>query len=315
MVYFVHSFAPEIGQRNRRTCDYGGRSPLLQRTARCGAPVPPEKSARSGSPCWRTSWRRLTRCAPDGAAMMELLPAIDLIDGRAVRLLRGDFDERSDYGDPLRLAQEFLDGGANWLHVVDLDGAKSGSADNDRSCSPWRPSVRPSRRAGGYARRPTSRSSSTRGSTGWCSGPRRSRTRVAGAMGRRFGSRCDRPRLPARHRRPAGARHQGLAGRLGPLGRGVVRRARRRALRAWSSRPSIETARSGAPTSRDSRAARPLAVARDCLRRRRLGRGSLRTGADGGLDRAPAGRGHRRQGLVDGRVSMEEAVAACALSA
>jgi len=62
--------------------------------------------------------------------MMELLPAIDLIDGRAVRLLRGDFDERSDYGDPLRLAQEFLDGGANWLHVVDLDGAKSGSADN-----------------------------------------------------------------------------------------------------------------------------------------------------------------------------------------
>ncbi|MDE3130122.1 MAG: 1-(5-phosphoribosyl)-5-[(5-phosphoribosylamino)methylideneamino]imidazole-4-carboxamide isomerase, partial [Acidobacteriota bacterium] len=58
---------------------------------------------------------------------MILLPAIDIIDGKAVRLLQGDFAQRSDYdADPLDAAKRWVDGGARALHVVDLDGARTG---------------------------------------------------------------------------------------------------------------------------------------------------------------------------------------------
>lgn len=59
--------------------------------------------------------------------MMELIPAIDLLDGRCVRLLRGDFD-RCEVYEPLAadLAQRFADAGAPWLHVVDLAAARDG---------------------------------------------------------------------------------------------------------------------------------------------------------------------------------------------
>ena len=62
---------------------------------------------------------------------MELLPAIDIRDGRCVRLLRGDFEQETRYEiDPLELAQRYRNLGANWLHVVDLDGAASGAPMN-----------------------------------------------------------------------------------------------------------------------------------------------------------------------------------------
>lgn len=61
---------------------------------------------------------------------MELYPAIDIRDGGAVRLTQGDFDRQSEYGDPLDLARRFVDGGAPWLHVVDLDAARGGGAVN-----------------------------------------------------------------------------------------------------------------------------------------------------------------------------------------
>jgi phosphoribosylformimino-5-aminoimidazole carboxamide ribotide isomerase len=57
---------------------------------------------------------------------MDLYPAIDIRDGGAVRLTQGDFDRQSDYGDPVSLALRFAAGGAPWLHVVDLDAARSG---------------------------------------------------------------------------------------------------------------------------------------------------------------------------------------------
>ena len=57
---------------------------------------------------------------------MELYPAIDLRDGGAVRLTQGDFDRELRYGDPLALAASFIDGGARWIHVVDLDAARTG---------------------------------------------------------------------------------------------------------------------------------------------------------------------------------------------
>jgi phosphoribosylformimino-5-aminoimidazole carboxamide ribotide isomerase len=58
---------------------------------------------------------------------MILLPAIDIIDGKAVRLLQGDFAQRTDYDtDPLEAARRWVDSGARELHVVDLDGARTG---------------------------------------------------------------------------------------------------------------------------------------------------------------------------------------------
>jgi len=62
---------------------------------------------------------------------MNLIPAIDLRDGRCVRLLKGDFDQETRYPvDPVELAVRYRDLGARWLHVVDLDGAKRGEPVN-----------------------------------------------------------------------------------------------------------------------------------------------------------------------------------------
>jgi phosphoribosylformimino-5-aminoimidazole carboxamide ribotide isomerase len=56
-----------------------------------------------------------------------LYPAIDILDGRAVRLTRGDFDAPTVYrDDPLEAARAWVEEGARWLHVVDLDGARAG---------------------------------------------------------------------------------------------------------------------------------------------------------------------------------------------
>lgn len=57
---------------------------------------------------------------------MDLYPAVDIKDGGAVRLTQGDFDRQSKYGDPVALARRFASAGAPWLHVVDLDAARTG---------------------------------------------------------------------------------------------------------------------------------------------------------------------------------------------
>ena len=62
---------------------------------------------------------------------MNIFPAIDLIDGKAVRLLKGDYDKKTVYNDnPLEVVRDFKNKGAKFLHLVDLDGAKSGKTDN-----------------------------------------------------------------------------------------------------------------------------------------------------------------------------------------
>ena len=61
---------------------------------------------------------------------MDLYPAIDIRDGGAVRLTQGDFDRQREYGDPLDLARRLASGGAPWLHVVDLDAARRGKPAN-----------------------------------------------------------------------------------------------------------------------------------------------------------------------------------------
>jgi phosphoribosylformimino-5-aminoimidazole carboxamide ribotide isomerase len=59
-----------------------------------------------------------------------LLPAVDIKDGRAVRLVQGDFDRQTVYGEPLEAAQRWVEQGARSLHVVDLDGALQGAPAN-----------------------------------------------------------------------------------------------------------------------------------------------------------------------------------------
>jgi phosphoribosylformimino-5-aminoimidazole carboxamide ribotide isomerase len=60
-----------------------------------------------------------------------LFPAIDIIGGKAVRLQRGDFAHQTDYdADPLDAAKRWVDGGARALHIVDLDGARTGTPAN-----------------------------------------------------------------------------------------------------------------------------------------------------------------------------------------
>jgi phosphoribosylformimino-5-aminoimidazole carboxamide ribotide isomerase len=56
---------------------------------------------------------------------LELIPAIDIINGQCVRLTKGDYDQKTVYGKPLDMALEFERIGFKRLHVVDLDGAKS----------------------------------------------------------------------------------------------------------------------------------------------------------------------------------------------
>jgi phosphoribosylformimino-5-aminoimidazole carboxamide ribotide isomerase len=62
---------------------------------------------------------------------MEIYPAVDLYEGKVVRLERGDYDKRKVYAlDPLQAARQWADQGARWVHVVDLEGARSGEIKN-----------------------------------------------------------------------------------------------------------------------------------------------------------------------------------------
>ncbi len=56
--------------------------------------------------------------------MIEIIPAIDIIDGKCVRLTQGDYARKKEYGDPLEMARLFEDHGIKRLHLVDLDGAR-----------------------------------------------------------------------------------------------------------------------------------------------------------------------------------------------
>lgn len=57
-----------------------------------------------------------------------IFPAMDLMDGGCVRLLKGDFSARTNYAaDPVEVAQSYAAAGAQWMHIVDLDGAKNGA--------------------------------------------------------------------------------------------------------------------------------------------------------------------------------------------
>ncbi|ANU25926.1 1-(5-phosphoribosyl)-5-[(5-phosphoribosylamino)methylideneamino]imidazole-4-carboxamide isomerase [Planococcus versutus] len=63
----------------------------------------------------------------------QIYPAIDLRDGKCVRLFQGDYAQETIYGDsPVEMARKFVEAGAEWIHMVDLDGAKDGIRINDQ---------------------------------------------------------------------------------------------------------------------------------------------------------------------------------------
>jgi len=67
---------------------------------------------------------------------MYIIPAIDLRDGKCVRLIQGKYDRQITYhDDPVKQAKEFISAGAEWLHIVDLDGAKLGRPVNTDTIS------------------------------------------------------------------------------------------------------------------------------------------------------------------------------------
>ncbi|MEI6221935.1 MAG: 1-(5-phosphoribosyl)-5-[(5-phosphoribosylamino)methylideneamino]imidazole-4-carboxamide isomerase [bacterium] len=62
---------------------------------------------------------------------MQIIPAIDLKDGNCVRLLKGDFAQATVYSDdPMEMARKFIEAGAKRIHIIDLDGAKTGEQTN-----------------------------------------------------------------------------------------------------------------------------------------------------------------------------------------
>lgn len=70
-----------------------------------------------------------SRKANELANYLELLPAVDVSNGKAVRLTQGEAGSETDYGSPLEAAQAWIDAGAEWIHLVDLDAA-FGRGDN-----------------------------------------------------------------------------------------------------------------------------------------------------------------------------------------
>lgn len=67
---------------------------------------------------------------------MDIIPAIDLIDGQCVRLIQGQYDRQINYeSNPVKQAEDFIAAGARWLHIVDLEGAKAGKPVNTEAIS------------------------------------------------------------------------------------------------------------------------------------------------------------------------------------
>lgn len=84
---------------------------------------------------------------------MQVLPAIDLRDGQVVRLSQGDYDRQTTYStDPVTVAEAFVAAGAEWIHVVDLDAARTGTPGNTAAVQSIRRNVSTRIELGGGAR-------------------------------------------------------------------------------------------------------------------------------------------------------------------
>ena len=127
--YHVHSFVavPEDPADVLGTAEYGERfASVVAHGSFVGVQFHPEKSSHDGL---RLLANWVARCGQRWRVILD--PAIDILGGRAVRLVQGDFDQATEYADdPLDAARAWAADGAARLHVVDLDGARGGAPVN-----------------------------------------------------------------------------------------------------------------------------------------------------------------------------------------
>ena len=114
-----------------RRREYGERfATIVAHGSVFGVQFHPEKSSADGLALlaqFVAHAARVDRVERLGEERVILLPAIDILDGKAVRLAQGDFDQQTVYdADPLDAALRWVQDGARSLHIVDLDGARSG---------------------------------------------------------------------------------------------------------------------------------------------------------------------------------------------
>src|SRR5258708_9185460 len=116
-------------------------------TAMCSARSSTRKKASTpGCGCWQTSWR----CE----AAVIIYPALDLRGGKVVRLRQGDLAQQTIYSDdPLAIAERWIAAGAQWLHVVNLDGAFAAGDDKEQGVQTLAPRGRADQFCGRLRRR------------------------------------------------------------------------------------------------------------------------------------------------------------------
>ena len=145
-VYFVHSFfAGDCAADTVATCHYGAPlTAVVERDNVFGCQFHPEKSGRAGLAILRRFCEIAKETAVQAANQpwvgkpgMLIFPAIDIIGGKVVRLTKGDYARVTVYGDsPLEVARAFEAAGATCIHMVDLEGAKTGGTPNlDAICA------------------------------------------------------------------------------------------------------------------------------------------------------------------------------------
>lgn len=116
-VYYVHSYAPTVNGDTIATTVYGETFSRRDQ---------PRQLLRDAVSSGKKRLGRRTHPTKLFNAMIEIIPAIDLIGGQCVRLTQGDYDRRTTYyKDPLDAARRYEDCGIRRLHLVDLDGAKA----------------------------------------------------------------------------------------------------------------------------------------------------------------------------------------------
>ncbi len=114
-----------LGERGKGTERAAELEAVLQRSFRLVVPLRELRNRR----LWQPGWQQLPR-----PAAMQIIPAIDLLDGHCVRLHQGDYDQVTRFSDdPVAQALAWQRQGAQRLHLVDLDGARTGQPVNDNA--------------------------------------------------------------------------------------------------------------------------------------------------------------------------------------
>ena len=156
--YHVHSFAPVPARAEDvlGTAEYGAPfASAVEKGSFYGVQFHPEKSSAAGLQLL-ANFARICAAARSAGRPVKLYPAIDILGGNAVRLVKGDFETKRVYDeDPLSAARGWVEEGARRLHVVDLDGAKTGELVNLAAPAPDREAGRAGsvRRRTAFARR------------------------------------------------------------------------------------------------------------------------------------------------------------------